>query len=140
MSCPNVCKLCDNIIFSQSVTFTDGKVVVNLPAGNYYNNHKYCITIIQELPAEATIYAPVVFTVGDGTVQYPLTRRNCSAVTVCGIRTRTRYSCCMVTDASGGTFRMMGQPACCPPNRLEFVDGTAPDATTPTTPAATPST
>lgn len=128
MSCNTVCKLCDNLIISQSVTFADGNVVINLPAGSYYNNHKYCIVIAQAIPAEATIYAPVVVTIGEGTVQYPLTRRNCSQVTVCGIRTRTRYSTCLVTDATGGTFRMLGQPACCPPNQLEFVDGTAPTA------------
>lgn len=126
MSCPSVCTLCNNIIISQSVTFTDGNVVINIPAGSYYNNCKYCIVIAQAIPATATIYAPVVVTIGEGTEQYPLTRKNCAAITVCGIRTRTRYSCCMRTSATGGTFQLLGQPACCPPNQLEFVDGTAP--------------
>lgn len=43
--------------------------------------------IAQAIPDAATINAPVVITIGTGTVQYPLTRRNCAQVTACGLRT-----------------------------------------------------
>lgn len=37
MSCKNVCKLCDRLVISQAVTFTDGTLIINLPAGSYSN-------------------------------------------------------------------------------------------------------
>ena len=90
MSCKPVCSLCPRLIISQTVTFTGGNVVVNIPAGSYRNGRKYCIVIAQAIPAAATINAPVVITIGTGTEQYPLTNRCCAQVTACGIRTRTR--------------------------------------------------
>ena len=77
----NSCRLCKNLIISQSVTFAGGLLVIKLPAGNYLKGCKYCIVVAQAIPAETTINAPVVVTVGDGTVQYPLTRCNCAQVT-----------------------------------------------------------
>ena len=134
MSCKSVCKLCPNLVLSQSVTFTGGNVEINLPAGSYNNGGKYCIVVAQAIPTTATIGAPVVITIGTGTETYPLTTRNCRPVTACGIRTRTRYSVCVVTSATGGSFRMLGQPCCSPGNDLTSIDGTAPAA--PATPTA----
>ncbi len=128
MSCKPVCRLCDKLVLSQSVTFTGGNLVINLPAGSYNNCEKYCIVVAQSIPTTTTISAPVVITIGDGTETYPLTKRNCAQVTACGIRTRTRYSVCVVTNATGGSFRMLGQPCCSPSNNLTSIDGTAPAA------------
>lgn len=137
MSCNSVCKFCNKLIFSQSVTFTGGNVVINIPAGSYSNNSKYCICVIQPIPTTATINAPVFITIGTGTVLYPLTTKNCRQVTACGIRTRTRYSTCVVTNATGASFRMLGQPCCSPNNQLASVNGTAPVAAdTPTEPVS----
>lgn len=133
MSCKPVCQLCPQLVISQSVAFTGGNVVVNLPAGSYNNNEKYCVVIAQAIPTTATIATPVVFTIGTGTETYPLTTRNCRPVTACGIRTRTRYSVCVVTNSTGANFRMLGKPCCSPSNDLTSINGTAPDATTPTT-------
>lgn len=105
MSCKNSCKLCDRLIISQSVTFAGGLVVINIPAGSYRNNEKYCIVIAQSIPSTATINSPVVVTIGTGTVQYPLTKCNCAQATVCNIRTRTKYSTRLVTTATGGFFQ-----------------------------------
>lgn len=128
MSCKPICKLCDKLILSQAVTFGDGTLTINLPAGSYGNCCKYCIVIAQTIPAETTITAPVVITIGDGTEEYPLVNRCCAPVTACGIRTRTRYSTVVVTDATGGTFRMLGKPCCSPNYALNAIDGTAPAA------------
>lgn len=134
MACKPVCKLCDKIRISQAVTFTGGNLVINLPAGSYNNGDKYCIIVAQAIPATTTINAPVVITIGTGTVQYPLTKRNCAQVTACGIRTRTRYSVCVSTSATGGVFKMLGNLCCSPDNTLTSINGTAPTApTTPTT-------
>lgn len=130
MACKPVCKLCDKLVLSQSVSFTGGNLEINLPAGSYNDGEKYCIVVAQAIPDTTTINAPVVITIGAGTALYPLTKRNCAQVTACGIRTRTRYSVCVVTNATGGSFRMLGQPCCSPSNNPTSIDGTAPAAPT----------
>jgi hypothetical protein len=126
MACKNVCKLCDNFVISQGVTFTGGNLVINLPAGSYSNNRKVCIVITQSIPDATTINAPVYVTIGSGTQLYPLVKRNCRQVTACGIRTRTRYSTCVETTSTGGLFKMLGDPCCSPNNNLASINGTAP--------------
>lgn len=127
MACKPVCRLCDRLIISQGVTFAGGVLTVNLPAGSYQNGEKYCIVIAQAIPDATTINAPVVITIGAGTVQYPLTKCNCAQVTACGIRTRTRYSTVVSTNATGGSFKLLGKPCCAPSNALAAIDGTAPE-------------
>ncbi len=126
MACKPVCRLCDRLIISQGVTFAGGVLTINLPAGSYQNGEKYCIVVAQAIPDTTTINAPVVITIGTGTVQYPLTKCNCAQVTACGIRTRTRYSTVVSTNATGGSFRLLGKPCCAPSNALATIDGTAP--------------
>ena len=127
MSCKNVCTLCDNLIISQAVTFAAGTLTINIPAGSYANGCKYCIVVAQTIPAATTITAPVVITIGDGTETYPLVNKCCAQVTACAIRTRTKYSTVVATDATGGTFKMLGKPCCAPNNALPAIDGTAPE-------------
>lgn len=126
MACKNVCRLCDRLIISQAVSFTGGNLVVNLPAGSYQNGQKYCIVVAQAIPDATTINAPVYITIGAGAALYPLTKCSCAQVTACGIRTRTKYSTIVSTTATGGTFKLLGRPACAPNNQLVAVDGTAP--------------
>ena len=121
-----VCRLCDRLVLSQAVTFADGTLTINLPAGSYANNERYCIVIAQAIPAAATITAPVVVTIGDGTEEYPLTDRCCRQVVACSLRTRTRYSTVVATGAAGGAFRLLGRAGCAPDNAPAAIDGTAP--------------
>lgn len=128
MACKAVCKLCDRLVISQAVTFANGVLTINLPAGTYNNGCKYCIVIAQTIPAATTITAPVEITIGTGTETYPLLGNCCQQLTACSIRTRTRYATKVVTDATGGSFRLLGR-ACCSPNyALTGIDGTAPAA------------
>ena len=126
MGFKNVCTLCPRLVISQAVTFADGALTVNIPAGSYARGCKYCIVVAQTIPAETTTTAPVVITIGTGTEEYPLTSCDCAQVTACGIRTRTKYSVIVSTDATGGTFKMLGRPCCSPDNSLAAIDGTAP--------------
>lgn len=126
--CGYVEKLCPRLVISESVTFTGGNVVIDLPAGAYNNCEMYCVIVAQTVPATATIGAPVVFTIGGGTELYPLTNACCVPVTACGIRTRTKYALKVVTTATGGSFKMLGKPHCAPSNNLTSIDGTAPAA------------
>ena len=126
MACPTVCKLCNRLIISTAVTFTAPNLIITIPAGSYEDGEKYCIVVAQTIPAETTITAPVFIQIGDGTELYPLDRCDCSQATACNIRTRTRYSTRVVTDANTGTFRLMGRTCCAPNNDLRSIDGTAP--------------
>ena len=128
MPCKTTCGLCDRLIISSAVTFDGTSLVINLPAGSYNNGEKYCIVVAQTIPAATTITAPVVITIGTGTEQYPLTNRCCAQVTACAIRTRTKYTTCVATDATGGTFKALGKLACALTNALTAIDGTAPAA------------
>lgn len=132
MACKNVCRMCDRLVISTAVSFTNGNLVITIPEGNYRNNCKYCIVLAQKIPDETTIVAPVVIEISGGTEQYPLTKAGCQQVTACGIRSRTKYSVVVSTNATGGVFRMLGKPHCTPDNRLTAINGTAP------TPAPTP--
>lgn len=128
MACKSVCQLCPRLVISEAVTFADDTLTINIPAGSYANGCKYCIVVAQVIPAETTITAPVVITIGDGTEAYPLTNACCAQVTACSIRTRTRYAVRVATSATGGSFRMLGRPCCAPNNNLTALDGTAPAA------------
>lgn len=128
MACKNVCRLCNHLVISESVEFTGGNLVITLPANSFDNGEKVCIVIAQTIPAETTITAPVVIQIGEGTVQYPLTTRCCAPVTACGVRTRTKYATRVATSAVGGTFRLLGDPACTPNYDLQSINGTAPAA------------
>ena len=135
MACKSVCQVCKKLVISQAINFTDNTLIVDLPAGSYQDGCKYCIIFAQAIPQTATIGSNVVFTIGGGTVQYPLVNRCCRPVTACGIRTRTKYSVVVETTASGATFKMLGNPACSPSNNLTAINGTAPTTDTPVTQA-----
>lgn len=125
MACKNVCRLCNHLVISTAVEFTEGNLVITLPENTFNNGEKVCIVIAQSIPAETTINAPVVIQIGDGTEQYPLTTRCCAQVSACGVRTRTRYATRVITSSVGATFRMLGNPSCTPNYNLQSINGTA---------------
>jgi len=122
--CKTSCKLCKRLVLSQSITvLTAGSVAVNIPAGNYANGEKYCIVLAQTIPTTATISAPVVVTIGDGSTQYPLLRCDGTPCTACSLRTRTRYSTRVSTSTSGGSFVLMGKVCCAPSSSPDYING-----------------
>lgn len=123
MSCPATKRLCDKLVISDSVTFTGGNLVIDLPSASYNNGQKYCIVVAQTIPATTTIDAPVVITIGgDATTTYPLVNCDCSQVVACAINTRTRYSTCVRTTTTGGSFKLLGKVPCsrCADNLLSI--------------------
>lgn len=112
MSCPTYKRLCDKLIISNSVTFDDTSLVINIPTGSYGNLCKYCLIVAQSIPTTTTIDAPVVITIGSDTTQYPLVNQDCTPVTACAINTRTRYSTCVHTTTTSGSFRLLGKVPC----------------------------
>lgn len=124
--CKNVCKLCDRLVISQSVTYSAANgIVINLPAGSYADGEKYCIVVAQAIPTDATIGALVNITIGTDTTLYPLTKCNCVQATACSIRTRTKYSTVVNTNATGGSFKLLGKLPCAPQNNLVALTGGA---------------
>lgn len=126
MACKSVCRLCDKLIISTAVTFTGGNLIITIPAGAYSDNCKYCIVVAQSIPAATTINAPVYIQIGTGTQLYPVNKCDCTQLTACGVRTRTKYSTIVETTSVGGTFRLLGRPCCQPNNNLRSINGTAP--------------
>lgn len=122
------CALPRNLIISDAVTFAAGTLTINIPAGDYDNGCYYGIVVAQAIPDETTINAPVVITIGDGTVEYPLVKCCGAQVVAASLRTRTRYPVKVVTNATGGVFRLLTGIACAPNNALTSINGTAPAA------------
>lgn len=115
------CKLCSRSIISQSITFDGTSLVVNLPNDNYANKQKYCIILAQSIPDETTINAPVVFTIGTGTVQYPFVNNDCTPILASQVRTRRVYRTKVNTGVNDGVFKYIGD-CCLPDNSTTVVD------------------
>lgn len=121
MACENVCKLCNKLIISDAVTYTaaTNSLTIDIPAGTYYRGEKYCIVVAQSIPDTATITALVYVSIGgDTTTLYPLVRCDCTQVTACSLRTRTKYSTVVVTDSASGSFKLLGNVPCSPNTAL----------------------
>ena len=128
MECVKNCKLCNKFILSQSITFSGGDLVVNLPQNVYGNCQKYCIVLTQSIPTTTTINAPVVFTIGTGTTQYPFVNYDCTPVLASQVRTRRVYSTRVNTAINSGVFKYIGK---CPlPCRATVAAGSIPTSTT----------
>lgn len=119
MSCTNVCKLCPNLIISTAVAFDAAANTLNItiPDNGYRRGEKVCIIIAQAIPATTTISALVNIVVGAST--FPLLRCNCSQATACEIRTRTKYSTCVITNSTTGAFKLIGKTYACLPESLD---------------------
>ena len=115
--------LCRNLVISDSVTVVavDGvdTLVIDIPARTYRDCGKYEIVVAQTIPDTATINMPVAISIGGVTTTvYPLVRCDCSQVTACAIRTRTKYPVIVSTNAVGGVFKVLRGLMCSPNNRL----------------------
>ena len=122
------CNECPKMIYVNTVTFAGGVLTLNFRAGSYRDGERFCFVITENIPDETTINAPVVITIGDGTVEYPLNDRCCAQLTAAALRTRTRYATRVNTTPTGGSFNLIGKACCTPDNSLAAIDGTAPAA------------
>ena len=122
MACKNTCRLCKNLVISTAVSFNaeNGSLYIQIPEGSYNDCQKYCIVVAQTIPTDTTIGAPVYIQMGTGNA-YPLEKRNCTQVTACAIRSRTKYSTIVRTTATGGVFRLCCDVACAPINNLTAI-------------------
>ena len=129
-NCINNCKLCRKIVLSQNITFNGTSLVVNLPENSYGNCQNYCIILAQSIPDTTTINAPVVFSIGTGTVEYPFVNCDCTPIYASQVRTRHKYKVRVNTAVNDGVFKYIGD--CCLPNNATTVAQSIPVPTTPT--------
>ena len=123
------CRLCPNIVISTAVTVItiDGTdtLVIDVPAGFYPDCRRVCLVVAQTIPATATITMPVAISIGgDTTTVYPLVNCDCSQVTACAIRTRTKYGLRISTSATSAVFRTINKLNCYPQETLAVIPAT----------------
>lgn len=125
MACKNICKLCDHLVISNAVNFdgTGNQVVISLPAGTYNAGEKYCIVVAQSIPAPVTVNSTVVVTIGTAATRYTVVNCDCTPLTGCGIKSRTKYSTRLVINPAGATFRMLGKVCGCEGNVAGSISG-----------------
>lgn len=137
-SCNSSCRLCHRLAISDSVSVITvngvDTLVIDIPSASYRDCEKVCIVVAQTIPATATINMPVAISIGGVTTTvYPVVRCDCTQVTACAIRTRTRYSFCVNTTATGAVFKSLVGLCCSPNNALAAIP--TPTTTAPATQA-----
>jgi hypothetical protein len=120
------CRLCRNIVISTgvSVVAIDGvdTLVIDIPTGFYADNCRVCLIVAQTIPTTATINMPVAISIGgDTTTVYPIVNCDCSQVTACAIRTRTKYGLCISTSATSAVFKTIKKLPCYPQETLAVI-------------------
>lgn len=124
------CRLCRNIVISTAVTVVtiDGTdtLVIDIPAGFYPDCRRVCLVVAQTIPATTPITAPVAISIGgDTTTVYPIVNCDCSQVTACAIRTRTKYGLRIATSATSAVFKSLKQLNCYPTDTLAVIPAPA---------------
>lgn len=125
------CRLCKNLVISDAVTVVtvDGTdtLVIDIPAGGCYcDGNKVCLVVAQNIPATATITQPVAISIGgDTTTVYPILNCDCTQVTACAIRTRTKYALCIQTTVDSAVFRSIKPLPCYPAMTLAAIPAPA---------------
>ena len=114
-------------ITPDAITFADGTLTINIPQWSYKSGCPYFLRLIDEIPAETTIGADVVITIGTGTVEYPLL--DCQGVQATAERLRTGYSYPVAVVGSGanGAFKILAPLVFRKFNAAVTLDGTAPE-------------
>ena len=135
-NCIKDCRLCRNIVISTAVTVItiDGTdtLVIDIPAGFYPDCRRVCLVVAQTIPTTATITMPVAISIGgDTTTVYPIVNCDCTQVTACAIRTRTKYGLRINTTATSAVFKTLHKLTCYPEDTLAVI----PVATAAATPA-----
>lgn len=109
-----------------AVTFADDTLTINLPQRTYNSGCPYFLRLLDEIPAETTIGADVVITIGTGTVEYPLLDVNGVQITAERLRSGYSYPVAVVSSGTNGAFRILAPLCYSNFNAVFSVDGTEP--------------
>lgn len=108
MACNRSCRECPKKVYVNTVAFTDGVLILTLPADKTYTDgSRYCFVITTTIPDTVTRNAPVAAVIGTGTVQLPLLTRCGAQVLEQQITSRERYPFRVATTATGGNLIIM---------------------------------
>ena len=125
------CRLCPNLVISDAATIItiDGvdTLVIDIPAGGCYcDGKKVCLVVAQTIPTTATINQPVAISIGgDTTTVYPILNCDCTQVTACAIRTRTKYALLINTTTTSAVFKSLKPLPCYPVTTLSAIPAPA---------------
>ena len=115
-------------VTEEAITFADSTLTINVNQRAFNSGCPYFLRLVDEIPAETTIGAAVVITIGTGTVQYPLLDCNGVPLTAERIRSGYSYPIKLVSSGTTGAFKLLG-PLCYSKLGAAFsVDGTDPAA------------
>lgn len=117
------CNICKRLVISTAVAWTGSALTVTLPAGSYADGVCYCVVIAQSIPTAATVDAPVMLLIGEGTEQYPLKTCGGRPVTAARFHARTKYPVRVETTPTSAVFRLRGRISACGNNNLPAVSG-----------------
>ena len=125
-NCIKNCRLCRNIVIStaETVVTVDGTdtLVIDIPVGFYPDFGRVCLVVAQTIPTTATITMPVAISIGgDTTTVYPILNCDCTQVTACAIRTRTKYGLRINTSATSAVFKTINKLTCYPETTLAVI-------------------
>lgn len=112
----------------EAVTFADDTLTINLPQRSYNSGCPYFLRLVENIPAETTIGALAVITIGTGAVEYPLL--DCQGVQVTAERLRSGYSypVAVVGTNANGEFKVIAPLVFRKYNAAVSLDGTDPAA------------
>lgn len=124
MNCYKILRIDPRSITPVAVTFAADTLTINLPQMAYNVGGVYFLRLTKPIPEDTTINAPVVITIGDGTVTYPLLSKCGGQVTAASLRSGYSYPVTVVSGDSGA-FKVLDKLWCAPVNAITSVDGTA---------------
>lgn len=132
------CSICKNLVISTSVTVVTvsgvDTLVIDIPAGFYPDCRRVCLVVAQAIPVTATITMPVAISIGgDTTTVYPIVNCDCTQVTACAIRARTKYGLRINTTATSAVFKTLNKLTCYPEDTLAVIPAPASAAAPATT-------
>ncbi len=126
--CYPVLRIHPRSVTAAEIAFADDMLTINVPQRSFDSGKRYYLRIEEPIPAETTIGAAVVLTIGDGTVEYPLLDCNGTPITAERIRSGYRYTIELVGTPANGAFRVTGPLWYWRGNEAFSVDGTDPAA------------
>lgn len=124
MKCYNILRIDPRSVTASAITFAAGTLTINVPQRTFGSCGVYFLRLTEAIPDTATLTAPVVITIGDGTVTYPLVDRCGGQVTAASLRSGYSYPIALVDGAPSGAFKVLDKLWCAPTNPITTADGT----------------
>lgn len=123
MNCFKILRIDPRSVTAAAITFAADTLTINVPQRTFNAGGVYFLRLTEPIPEAATINAPVVITIGDGTVTYPLLSKCGGQVTAASLRSGYSYPITLVNGGTDGAFKVLDKLWCAPVNAVTSVDG-----------------